>query len=94
MSITEDRTARTARGLESALDDVTATGAAALRDGKAGLDAAVSDLTEKGQEALQGAREVRDTVADAILGAIKIRPYTTLAVAGLVGFLYGAMRRR
>jgi ElaB/YqjD/DUF883 family membrane-anchored ribosome-binding protein len=86
--------ASTAKSFESSVDDITARGAAALRDTKASFDAAVSDVAEKGQEALQGAREVRDTVADAILTSIKVRPYTTLAIAGLAGFLYGAMRRR
>jgi ElaB/YqjD/DUF883 family membrane-anchored ribosome-binding protein len=80
--------------IEAALDDITAKGAAAFRDTKATFDAAVSDVTEKGQEALQGARDVRDSVADAILESIRTRPYTTLAIAGAIGFLYGAMRRR
>jgi len=86
--------ASTATGFESSIDDMAAKGAAALRDGKASFDQAVSDIGEKGQEALQGAREVRDTVADAVLRSIRVRPYTTLAIAGFIGFLYGAMRRR
>ena len=80
--------------VESALDDIAAKGAAAFRDTKASFNEAVSDVTEKGQEALQGAREVRDSVVDAILESIRTRPYTTLAIAGAIGFLYGAMRRR
>ena len=79
---------------DSAIDDITARGAAALRDTKAGLDDIVSDVGETGREALQGARDMRDSLADALLNAIKTRPYTTLAVAGLVGFAYGALRRR
>ena len=86
--------ANPARGNESALDDVTARGAAALRDTKAGIDDIVSDVGATGREALQGARDVGDTLADALLNAIKVRPYTTLAIAGLVGFAYGALRRR
>ena len=54
----------------------------------------MSDVGETGREALQGARDVRDSLADALLDAIKTRPYTTLAIAGLVGFAYGALRRR
>jgi len=54
----------------------------------------VSDAAETGREALDNAREARDTLADAVLHAVKVRPYTTLAIAGLIGFLYGAMRRR
>ncbi len=86
--------ANPARGYESAIDDVTARGAAALRDTKAGIDDIVSDVGAAGREALQGARDVGDTLADALLNAIKVRPYTMLAIAGLVGFAYGALRRR
>jgi hypothetical protein len=86
--------ANPARGYESAIDDVTARGAAALRDTKAGIDDIASDVGATGREALQGARDVGDTLADALLTAIKVRPYTMLAIAGLVGFAYGALRRR
>ena len=86
--------ASAATGFESAIDDITAKGAAALRDTKAGIDDVVAGVSAKGQEALNSAREVRDTVADVVLDSIRTRPYTTLAIAGLVGFLYGAMRRR
>jgi len=86
--------ASSAKGLEAAIDDIGAKGAAALRETKASFDEVVSDMTEKGQEALQGAREARDTVANAVLHSVKVRPYTTLAIAGLIGFLYGAMRPR
>jgi ElaB/YqjD/DUF883 family membrane-anchored ribosome-binding protein len=78
----------------AAIDDITARGAAALRGAKTGFDDAVSDATQKGREALDGAREVRDTFADAILHSIKAHPYTTLAIAGAIGFAYGALRRR
>ena len=84
----------TERAVLSALDDITARGTAALRGTKAGIDDVVSDVNEKGRETLQGARDVRDTLADALLSSVRKRPYTTLAIAGLVGFVYGAMRRR
>jgi ElaB/YqjD/DUF883 family membrane-anchored ribosome-binding protein len=80
--------------IEAALDDITAKGTAAFRDAKASVNKAVSDATEKGQEALESARDVRDSLADAILDSVRRRPYTTLAIAGAIGFLYGAMRRR
>ena len=75
-------------------DEMAARGAAAMRDIKTGLDEAVSDASEKGREALQGAREVRDTFADAILDSVRTHPYTTLAIAGFIGFVCGAMGRR
>jgi ElaB/YqjD/DUF883 family membrane-anchored ribosome-binding protein len=79
MSSTRSR----ARAGTSAIDDITARGAAV-----------VADIGERGREALQGARDVRDTFADAVLDSIKARPYTTLAIAGLIGFAYGALRPR
>jgi ElaB/YqjD/DUF883 family membrane-anchored ribosome-binding protein len=79
---------------DAAIDDITARGAAALRDTKAGIEDVVADVSETGREALQGARDVRDSLAGALLDAIKTRPYTTLAIAGLIGFAYGALRRR
>jgi ElaB/YqjD/DUF883 family membrane-anchored ribosome-binding protein len=91
MSTTEHAGARAA---PSATDDLTARGTAALRDAKAGFDSVVDDVSEKGRDALRTARDVRATLADAILDAVRTRPYTTLAIAGLIGFAYGAMRRR
>ena len=82
------------REIETALDDITARGVAAIRDAKAGFDDVVANVADKGTEALDSAREVRATVADAILHSIKVRPYTTIAIAGAIGFVYGAMRRR
>lgn len=79
---------------ESAFDDITARGAAAFRDTKAGLDDVMADVGEKGREALRGARDVRDTFTDALLTSVRERPYTALAIAGALGFAYGALRRR
>ncbi len=79
---------------EAALDEIAERGAAAIKNTKARVERVVSDVTDKSEEALESAREVRDTVADAILRSVRERPYTTLAIAGFIGFLYGAMRRR
>ena len=81
-------------GSRSATDDLTARGTAALRDAKTGFDSAIEDVSQKGHEAMRSARDVRDTFADAVLEAVRTRPYTTLALAALAGFAYGAMRRR
>ena len=96
MSSTERTDQRTngMKDYEAALDDITERGAAAIKNTKARVDQVVSNATDKGEEALQSAREVRDTIADAILRSVRERPYTTLAIAGFAGFLYGAMRRR
>ena len=96
MSSTERAGQRTdsMKDYEAALNDIAERGAAAIRNTKSRIDDAVTGVAEKGEEALQSAREVRDTVADAILRSVRTRPYTTLAIAGLIGFVYGAMRRR
>ena len=74
--------------------DIAAVGSTAIRNARAGVDEVVSNAAEMGREAVQSARDVRDTLADALLKSIRTRPYTTIAAAGIVGFLYGAMRRR
>jgi ElaB/YqjD/DUF883 family membrane-anchored ribosome-binding protein len=85
---------RSTTDYEAALDEIAERGAAAFKNTRARVESVVSDAADKGEEALQSAREVRDTVADAILRSVRERPYTTLAIAGFLGFLYGAMRRR
>ena len=96
MSSTERTEQRTdgMKDYEAALDEIAERGAAAIKNTKARVDRVVSDAADKGEEALQSAREVRDTVTDTILRSVRERPYTTLAIAGMIGFLYGAMRRR
>ena len=51
----------------------------------------VSDASAKGQEAVDAVREVGDNVVEAIDESLKRRPYTTLALAVAIGFLFGAM---
>jgi ElaB/YqjD/DUF883 family membrane-anchored ribosome-binding protein len=84
----------TERVYRSTTDKMTDSATDTLRNAKAGLDGVVEDVGEKGREALRGARDVADTFADALIHSIRARPYTTLAIAGLAGFAYGAMRRR
>ena len=83
----------TEQAIRSAGDEIARSGVAALRDAKAGLDHAVEDVGEKGREALRSARDVRDSFDDAIRNSVRAHPYTTLAIAGLIGFAYAAMRR-
>jgi hypothetical protein len=64
-----------------------------MRSTRKTVEGAMSDAADAGREALDSAGRVRDSVGDAILHSIKVRPYTTLALAGLIGFAYGALRR-
>jgi len=84
----------TERAAHSTVDDIATRGSAALHDAKAGLDEALENVSERGRDALRGAREMRDTLDDAVRASVKAHPYTALAIAGLIGFTYAAIRRR
>src|SRR3954447_10743646 len=77
MSSTERTDQRTngMKDYEAALDDITERGTAAIKNTKARVDRVASDVADRGEEALQSAREVRDTIGDAILKSVRERPY-------------------
>jgi ElaB/YqjD/DUF883 family membrane-anchored ribosome-binding protein len=90
---------------DASTDDLASKGAAAFRDVKANVQSVIADAGEKGQQALKYAeqkgqeamdnvREVRDTLAVAVDKSVTKRPYTTLALAVGLGFLFGAIWRR
>jgi ElaB/YqjD/DUF883 family membrane-anchored ribosome-binding protein len=91
--------------LQALRDDVTrlatqitdifaAKGNVAWNRAKSNVEGVVSDVGAKGQEAMDAVQEVGDKVIDTIDESLKTRPYTTLAVALGIGFLFGAMWRR
>ncbi len=71
-----------------------ARGGAVWRKAKSNVGGVVSDVQDKGMEAVGAVREVGDNVVDAIDESLKKRPYTTLALAVGIGFLFGATWRR
>ena len=71
-----------------------AKGTASWQRAKSDLDGAISDAGEKGREAIGAVREVGDNVVDAVDKSLKQRPYTALALAVGIGFLFGAIWRR
>jgi len=79
-------------------DDLASKGAAVFRDAKEGVESMISDVGDyagkKGKEAMGNMRGVGDTLAVAIEKSVTTRPYTTLALAVAVGFLFGATWRR
>ena len=75
-------------------DIVSLRGGAAWRKARSGVGDVVSDVQDKGMEAVGAVREVGDNVVDAIDESLKKRPYTTLALAAGIGFLFGATWRR
>jgi ElaB/YqjD/DUF883 family membrane-anchored ribosome-binding protein len=74
-------------------DIVSSKGSAAWDRAKSNFDGVIADVGDKGQEAVTAVREVGDNVMDAIDESLKKRPYTTLAIAFGLGFLFGVMRR-
>jgi len=75
-------------------DIVANRGSAAWQRARSGMDDVVSEAQDKGREAADAMREVSDQFVEAIDESIKSRPYTTLAMALGLGFLFGAMWRR
>ena len=69
-------------------------GNSAWSHAKSNLEGVVSDVGAKGQEAVDAVREVGDNMADAVDESLRKRPYTTLALAVGIGFLFGATWRR
>jgi ElaB/YqjD/DUF883 family membrane-anchored ribosome-binding protein len=81
--------------LASQIADIFATkGNEAWSRAKSNVEGVMSDATAKGQEAVEAVREVGDNVMDAIDESLEKRPYTTLALAVGIGFLFGAIWRR
>lgn len=83
-----------ARLAQQIADIVANRGGAAWQRAKTGMDDAVADAQDKSREAVDAMREVSDQFVEAIDESIKSRPYTTLAMALGLGFLFGAMWRR
>jgi len=81
--------------LASQISDIfTSKGNTAWNRAKSNVEGVVSDASAKGQEAVDAVREVGDNIADAIDESLKTRPYTTLAMAAGIGFLFGVIWRR
>jgi ElaB/YqjD/DUF883 family membrane-anchored ribosome-binding protein len=52
----------------------------------------MSGVGAKGREAVEGMQEVKDNLAGAIDASLKNRPYTTLAMAFGLGFLFARLK--
>ena len=69
-------------------------GTAAWQQARSGVDGVMSDAQDKSREAVDAMREISDKFVEAVDESIKNRPYTTLAIALGLGFLFGATWRR
>jgi len=73
---------------------LAARGGATWRMAKSNVGGVISEAQDKGMEAVDAVREVGDNLVDAIDESLKKRPYTTLALALGIGFLFGATWKR
>jgi len=83
-----------ARLAQQIADIFAAKGGNAWRHARSGVDEAIADAEDRGRDAIDAVREVGDNLAGAIDESLKQRPYTTLALALGIGFLFGASWRR
>jgi ElaB/YqjD/DUF883 family membrane-anchored ribosome-binding protein len=83
-----------ARLAQQIADIFAAKGSRVWSRTRSGVDDALSDAGGKGREAVDAVREVGDNMMGAIDASLKERPYTTLALAVGIGFLFGATWRR
>ncbi len=83
-----------ARLAQQVADIFAAKGGDAWRRARSGVDEAIADVEDHGREAVDAVREVGDNFAAAVDESLKQRPYTTLALALGIGFLFGATWRR
>jgi ElaB/YqjD/DUF883 family membrane-anchored ribosome-binding protein len=79
---------------EQVADILANRGNAAWQRAKVSVDNAVSGAQETGQDAADALREVSDHFVEAVDESIRTRPYTTLAIAAGLGFLFGMAWRR
>jgi ElaB/YqjD/DUF883 family membrane-anchored ribosome-binding protein len=73
---------------------VAARGGATWRKAKSNVEGVISEAQDKGMDAVDAVREVGDNLVDALDESLKKRPFTTLALAVGIGFLFGATWRR
>jgi len=69
-------------------------GGAAWRRARGSVDDVVAGAQDKGREAVGAVRDVSDNFVEAIDESLAKRPYTTLAIAAVLGFVFGATWRR
>ena len=79
---------------EQLADIVANQGGKAWRRARGTIGDVVSDAQDKGRDAASAVRDVSDNFVDAIDDSIAKRPYTTLALVAVAGFIFGATWRR
>jgi ElaB/YqjD/DUF883 family membrane-anchored ribosome-binding protein len=75
-------------------DIFAAKGNAAWSRTRSNIEGMMSDASAKGQGAVDAVRAAGDSMIDVIDESLRKRPYTTLALAVGIGFLFGTTWRR
>jgi len=90
-----DDIAQLARQVADILADKSNAAWARAKSGaQASVGDAMSGAQDTGEQAIDAIREVSDNVVGVIDESLKERPYTTLAIAAGLGFLFGMTWRR
>jgi ElaB/YqjD/DUF883 family membrane-anchored ribosome-binding protein len=79
---------------EQVREILAARGQAAWERAMSGLDDVVAEARNTGRDASGVMREASDRFAAVVDDSLKTRPYTTLAIAAGLGFLFGITWRR
>ena len=79
---------------EQVRDILAARGQKAWQRAMSGLDEVVAQTRSSAGDATGAVRDVSDRFTDALDDSLKERPYTTLAIAAALGFLFGVTWRR
>lgn len=64
-----------------------------IQDTQAAIDETIQDLGRKADEVVTDARDQWTALDKSLRRTVRERPYTALAVAGAIGFLYAIARR-
>jgi ElaB/YqjD/DUF883 family membrane-anchored ribosome-binding protein len=83
-----------ARLAQQIADIFAAKGDKVWQRARSGVDEAIAGAEDRGRDAVDAMREVGDNFFEAIDESLEHRPYTTLAIALGIGFLFGATWRR
>src|SRR6266853_273156 len=83
-----------ARLAQQIADIFAAKGDKVWQRARSGVDEAVAGAADRGRDAVDAMSEVGDNLFEAIDESLEQRPYTTLAIALGIGFLFGATWRR
>jgi len=73
---------------------LTERGSVVWRKSKSNVEGAIAETRDKSIHAVGAMREAGDQLIDAFDNSFRKRPYTTLMIAGAIGFLMGATWRR